>query len=346
MKRLGKLLGIPAYGPVGIFERLCHFTAEYSPAGDVGKFSDEDIADACGWDRNPAELIDALVGASLIETEESRTSAGLFVRHGSRLLVHDWSEHADDSVNNKLARRGEWFADGKRPNTKRLESKERAKCEVELDANNPHTQAHGVHTACTRQAHGVRVPCEGPAPPRHGLAQPSPALPPPSPPKVPTAVARPDGQADQSGGGSGGDAWENSRELANAIARRLKVPPPVKGKYRRMVIQAAYLSITELGEDWLQDAIEDTGRKKRNDTWAYLRTCLATGCEARGRNLDAMLIELVVPARFLTAQVRPPTIDVVREESEPEIDESSDNIRSLAGAMKEAVRRPAGEPAA
>jgi len=95
-RRLARLLNLPApWGPLGIMEALSHFTAKHAPQGDIGKWSDEEIADGIGWDQDPSKLIDALV------------EARLFDRHPTyRLVVHDWHEHCDDSTRKTLKRNG------------------------------------------------------------------------------------------------------------------------------------------------------------------------------------------------------------------------------------------------
>ena len=91
MLRLAKLLGIARWGAVGLLESLIHFTARHAIQGNVGRWSDEEIAYALAWDDDPARLVDALVKAGFLE------------RHPAyRLLVHDWHQHADDSVRKTL----------------------------------------------------------------------------------------------------------------------------------------------------------------------------------------------------------------------------------------------------
>src|SRR6516162_936176 len=101
MKELARLLNIPLYSAVGIMEMLWHFTAKYAPQGDIGKFSDADIAAAVGWEvrsgskgvRTEVRLGSALVHAGFLETSPQH-----------RLVVHDWHDHADQAVARRLAR--------------------------------------------------------------------------------------------------------------------------------------------------------------------------------------------------------------------------------------------------
>jgi hypothetical protein len=128
-------------------------------------------------------------------------------------------------------------------------------------------------------------------------------IPPPPPPPLCVAHARaqsplPIGKEGSNGGSGGGGKWEEAKEVANRILAQLHLRLPPDGKFRRLTIQVAYLSITTLDETWLDEAIEDTARKKPKAPWAYFRACLATGAEARGHNLDALLAAIVLPKRF------------------------------------------------
>jgi hypothetical protein len=87
---------------VGLAESLWHFTAEFAPQGDIGKYDDSRIEAALGWHGRPGKLVCVLVEAGLIDrcapTEGSPTVC--------RLVVHDWHDHADDAVRKKLERSG------------------------------------------------------------------------------------------------------------------------------------------------------------------------------------------------------------------------------------------------
>jgi hypothetical protein len=115
---LVQALGLPVRQrvlAVGYLELLWHFTAEFAPQGDVGRFSDDRLESAMDWSGKPGKLIEALVqsrwldrvpegGARGISTDthqEVVTDSG-----PTRLVVHDWHEHADDSVRKRLARAG------------------------------------------------------------------------------------------------------------------------------------------------------------------------------------------------------------------------------------------------
>ena len=84
---LAAKLKLKRFQAVGVLESIWHFTAQYAKRGDIGKWSDEEIASAIEWDGDPSELIAALVAARLLDEDPTH-----------RLLVHDWETHADQTV--------------------------------------------------------------------------------------------------------------------------------------------------------------------------------------------------------------------------------------------------------
>lgn len=87
----------------GMFERLCHFTARYAPAGDIGKYSDIRIALAMGWTLDASWLIDILTTV----TKQLDLSV-----NGARLYVHDWHDHSDDAADKWLHDNNLTYANG------------------------------------------------------------------------------------------------------------------------------------------------------------------------------------------------------------------------------------------
>lgn len=98
---LATILNIDRAWAVGIVEMLWHFTAQFAPQGDIGKYSDKKIADFIGWKKHSGSrgvtselwLSSALVRSGLVDCCDCH-----------RLVVHDWAEHADQSVIRKLTR--------------------------------------------------------------------------------------------------------------------------------------------------------------------------------------------------------------------------------------------------
>ena len=95
MTRLSSLLKLERWGAVGIMESLWHFAAKHAIQGDIGKWKDEEISAAIGWGGDSIQLITALVDAGWIDRCKTH-----------RLLIHDWEEHADESVKKTIHNRG------------------------------------------------------------------------------------------------------------------------------------------------------------------------------------------------------------------------------------------------
>lgn len=84
---LARKLGIERCHAVGVLEHLWYFTATQAPRGDVGRWTDEEIAAGIDWRGSPSDLVAALVSTRWLDACP-----------GHRLLVHDWSEHCDQTV--------------------------------------------------------------------------------------------------------------------------------------------------------------------------------------------------------------------------------------------------------
>ena len=59
-RKLARRLCLNGWGAMGILESLWHATASNAPEGDIGRYSNEDIATLIDWDGDADELIDAL----------------------------------------------------------------------------------------------------------------------------------------------------------------------------------------------------------------------------------------------------------------------------------------------
>jgi hypothetical protein len=95
---LASLLNIPRYAAVGLLEMLWHFTAEFALDGNIGKFSDEAIKEALCYDGASMMLVNSLIEARLIDACQCH-----------RLRVHDWPDHADQTVRRVLSGRNQSF---------------------------------------------------------------------------------------------------------------------------------------------------------------------------------------------------------------------------------------------
>ena len=139
---------------MGFLEAMWHFTAKYTPQGDIGAKSDTAIVRWIGWPLSPETLIGPLVDSGWLDADAD-----------ARVLVHDWSEHTDDAVHRQLARARLRFADGTAPKLTRLSEKERQKAEAFYGDGTPKES-----TPDSGSAHAVRPECAPPEPePRQSL---------------------------------------------------------------------------------------------------------------------------------------------------------------------------------
>jgi hypothetical protein len=148
-EHLCSLLHLEKFEAMGVLEAIWHFTAKCAPQGDIGKYTDEQIAKWIGWNRRSGQagvssatcLIRGLIATGWLDGQAEvdtstlpRGQAG--VKEGSSmgphgvpwgssggprgvlvgsslgqravsarsLVVHDWFDHADQTVKRQLAR--------------------------------------------------------------------------------------------------------------------------------------------------------------------------------------------------------------------------------------------------
>lgn len=107
-------LGIPVFSAYGLIASIWNTTSLRFPRGDIGRLSNEEIAaEIEGYVEDADRLVEVLVKRRLLDQHPEH-----------RLVVHDWSEHADDTVHWKVASIGNGtFADG--TPSKRINAKDR-----------------------------------------------------------------------------------------------------------------------------------------------------------------------------------------------------------------------------
>lgn len=93
--RLRSRLGLPRYATLGVLEAMWHFCGRFTPRGNIGKYTDEDIEAWVEWAGEPGALIKALVDCRWIDRNDEH-----------RLVVHDWHIHADDAAKLAVKRSG------------------------------------------------------------------------------------------------------------------------------------------------------------------------------------------------------------------------------------------------
>ena len=92
---LRELLKTSVPATVGLLELTWHFTQEYAPQGNVGRFDDARIEAAACWSGKRGRLVEALTLSGWLDADPEH-----------RLLVHDWADHADGAVKKRLERAG------------------------------------------------------------------------------------------------------------------------------------------------------------------------------------------------------------------------------------------------
>lgn len=84
---LKSLLKLSKYATLGCLESLWHFAGRYTPHGNIGKYSDQEIERWIEWDGEPGFLIATLIEAGWIDHDTTH-----------RLLIHDWRIHSDNAT--------------------------------------------------------------------------------------------------------------------------------------------------------------------------------------------------------------------------------------------------------
>ena len=129
-KKLCRRLNLTQWQCVGLLESIWQLTAKNAPQGNIGKFTNEDIALTIGWDDDEEKLIEELVSCGWLDTDQKE-----------RLLVHDWHEHAPNHIKGGLAKAGKKLfgtpeAKLQAKDEAKLQAKDEAKLQAKLQATN------------------------------------------------------------------------------------------------------------------------------------------------------------------------------------------------------------------
>jgi hypothetical protein len=98
-QRLMRRLKESKRGTIGLLEGMWLAVGKNCPRGDIGKFSNEEIAIMCDWEGDADELVNALVDCGWLD-----------VCSVERLVVHDWHDHCPTYVKGGLTTRGQEIA--------------------------------------------------------------------------------------------------------------------------------------------------------------------------------------------------------------------------------------------
>ncbi len=113
-KQLMRRLHLSLWQARGLLDTLWEFARNNAPRGDVGRYCNEEIAIGIDWQDDHDKLVAALVETHWLDPLDG----------ADRLYVHDWHDHAEDSVHRRLARSGDKFANGSLPSFARLNDSE------------------------------------------------------------------------------------------------------------------------------------------------------------------------------------------------------------------------------
>lgn len=111
---MARMLGIGIPQVVGHLHCLWWWCGEYVADGDVTPYTDDDIADACGWEGEPSTLMDALIHCG------AGGKPGFIDSIDGRRVIHDWYEYIGKLLDKRAV-------DAKR------KAEKRAKAKTELD---------------------------------------------------------------------------------------------------------------------------------------------------------------------------------------------------------------------
>jgi DnaD/phage-associated family protein len=81
-KKFARLLDISAVAAVGHLHYLWWWALDFAQDGNIGKYDEFDIAEACLWEEDHQSFVDALIQAGFVDKTESG------------LLIHDWFDYA------------------------------------------------------------------------------------------------------------------------------------------------------------------------------------------------------------------------------------------------------------
>lgn len=94
-KRLKRRLKLSDRGAAGLLEVLWQRCCKDCPRGNVGQFTNEEIAVMADYEGDADELVQTLVECRWLDESDEH-----------RLLIHDWHEHAPNYVKGIVARKG------------------------------------------------------------------------------------------------------------------------------------------------------------------------------------------------------------------------------------------------
>ena len=127
-QKLRMRLDLPRYATTGVIEELRMLAISTAPGGDIGRYSNEELAIHLGWAGDPDALFDALVECDVLDEHPTH-----------RLIMRGWADIVPDFIHKRLAKAGKLFADETKPKTSRLTVEQREAAEAKYKAGRPKT---------------------------------------------------------------------------------------------------------------------------------------------------------------------------------------------------------------
>ena len=121
-----KDLKLPKFAAKGLLQDIWDFTALNTPEGNLGKYTNEEIAMFLEYEGDPDELIAVLLRRRWLDADDEH-----------RLLVHDWPDHCEDGIHIRLAKERRRFSDGSMPKLTKFTEDKR----VAIERDYQHTRA-------------------------------------------------------------------------------------------------------------------------------------------------------------------------------------------------------------
>jgi hypothetical protein len=87
-KRLSRLLGATKAATIGHLHLMWWWAMDYAQDGDLTRYTDDDLADAGGWDGDPGLFVQSLIESGFITVERT---------------VHDWDDYAGRLIGQRSA---------------------------------------------------------------------------------------------------------------------------------------------------------------------------------------------------------------------------------------------------
>lgn len=92
--RLKLALKIPLYQAIGILESIAQLCEGCADEGDIGRFSNEEIAASLEWHGDADTLVNALIESRWFDVDDE-----------CRLAFHDWLDHAPNYIKDRVRKR-------------------------------------------------------------------------------------------------------------------------------------------------------------------------------------------------------------------------------------------------